>query len=38
MRVFGYAGGLTPASRLAGPETVVFDDVRELPDLGERPS
>ncbi|MFA7767897.1 HAD family hydrolase [Streptomyces sp. NPDC048723] len=33
MRAFGYAGGLTPAERLAGPGTVVFDDMRELPGL-----
>jgi HAD superfamily hydrolase (TIGR01509 family) len=33
MRAFGYAGGLTPAERLDGPGTVVFDDMRELPRL-----
>ncbi|MFB6807687.1 HAD family hydrolase [Streptomyces sp. NPDC056387] len=33
MRSFGYAGGLTPADRLAGPGTVVFTDMRELPAL-----
>jgi HAD superfamily hydrolase (TIGR01509 family) len=33
MRVFGYAGGLTPALRLAGPGTVTFDDMRALPEL-----
>jgi HAD superfamily hydrolase (TIGR01509 family) len=33
MRAFGYAGGLTSADRLAGPNTVVFDDMRELPAL-----
>ncbi|WKD30552.1 HAD family hydrolase [Streptomyces xanthophaeus] len=33
MRAFGYAGGLTPPERLAGPGTVVFDDMRELPAL-----
>jgi len=33
MRAFGYAGGMTPASRLEGPGTVVFDDMRELPEL-----
>jgi HAD superfamily hydrolase (TIGR01509 family) len=33
MRAFGYAGGLTPAERLAGPATVVFEDMRELPRL-----
>jgi HAD superfamily hydrolase (TIGR01509 family) len=33
MRAFGFAGGLTAAERLAGPGTVVFDDMRELPGL-----
>ncbi|MFI9719656.1 HAD family hydrolase [Streptomyces sp. NPDC052396] len=33
MRSFGYAGGLTPADWLAGPDTVVFDDMRKLPAL-----
>jgi HAD superfamily hydrolase (TIGR01509 family) len=33
MRAFGYAGGLTPADRLAGPATVVFHDMAELPAL-----
>ena len=33
MRAFGYAGGLTPAHRLGGLGTVVFDDMRELPGL-----
>jgi HAD superfamily hydrolase (TIGR01509 family) len=33
MRVFGYAGGLTPADRLEGEATVVFVDMRELPRL-----
>ncbi|MQS11669.1 HAD family hydrolase [Streptomyces kaniharaensis] len=33
MRAFGYAGGLTPADRLAGPGTVVIDDMRKLPEL-----
>ncbi|QKG25297.1 HAD family hydrolase [Actinomadura verrucosospora] len=41
MRVLGYAGGLTPAEWLEGPDTVVFDDMRELPRLlaaaGEAP-
>jgi HAD superfamily hydrolase (TIGR01509 family) len=36
MRAFGYAGGLTPADRLAGADTVVFDDMRELPRLLRR--
>ena len=33
MRVLAYAGGLTPAARLTGPDTIVFDDMRELPSL-----
>jgi HAD superfamily hydrolase (TIGR01509 family) len=33
MRAFAYAAGLTPAARLAGPATVVFDDMRALPGL-----
>jgi HAD superfamily hydrolase (TIGR01509 family) len=33
MRALGYAGGITPASWLAGPGTVVFDDMSRLPDL-----
>ncbi|MER7465897.1 HAD family hydrolase [Streptomyces sp. NPDC097981] len=33
MRSFGYAGGLTPASHLAGPGTVLFTDMRDLPGL-----
>lgn len=33
MRAFGYAGGVTPPERLAGTNTVVFHDMRELPDL-----
>ncbi|MEW2416543.1 HAD family hydrolase [Streptomyces sp. NPDC046866] len=33
MRAFGYAGGLTPAERLAGRDTVVFHDMRDLPAL-----
>ena len=33
MRVFGYAGGLTPADRLEGEATEVFEDMRELPRL-----
>ncbi|MFD7031166.1 HAD family hydrolase [Streptomyces sp. NPDC059917] len=33
MRSFGYAGGLTAAALLAGPGTVVFDDMGELPGL-----
>jgi HAD superfamily hydrolase (TIGR01509 family) len=33
MYVLGYAGGLTPAHVLEGPRTVVFDDMRKLPEL-----
>jgi HAD superfamily hydrolase (TIGR01509 family) len=33
MRVFGYAGGVTPAAALAGPATTVFDRMSELPAL-----
>ncbi len=37
MRAFGYFGGLTPEDWLAGDGTVVFDDMRQLPELlGER--
>ncbi|MFI6146514.1 HAD family hydrolase [Streptomyces sp. NPDC051109] len=33
MRAFGYSGGPSPAERLEGPGTVVFDDMRRLPEL-----
>ncbi len=33
MRVFAYCAGLTHPDRLVGPDTVVFDDMRELPRL-----
>jgi HAD superfamily hydrolase (TIGR01509 family) len=33
MRAFGYAGGLAPKGALAGPQTIVFEDMRKLPDL-----
>jgi len=33
MDVVGYAGGLTPAAVLEGPRTVVFESMRELPEL-----
>ena len=32
MRVIGYAGGLIAAEQLAGPDTVVIDHMRDLPD------
>lgn len=37
MRAFAYAGGLTPAHRLAGTGTVVFDDMHKLPALLAQP-
>jgi HAD superfamily hydrolase (TIGR01509 family) len=36
MDVLAYAGGVTPAPVLAGPGTVVFDDMRALPELIRR--
>ncbi len=33
MRAFGFAGGLTPAHQLAGPGTVLFGHMRDLPAL-----
>ncbi|MBG6136763.1 HAD superfamily hydrolase (TIGR01509 family) [Longispora fulva] len=33
MRVLGYAGGVTPAHWLEGPDTTLFDDMRTLPGL-----
>ena len=33
MRVFGYAGGVTPPDRLQGRGTIIFDDMRKLPAL-----
>ena len=33
MDVLGYAGGVTAADVLEGPRTVVFDDMRSLPEL-----
>ena len=33
MDVLGYAGGVTPGEVLAGPRTIVFDDMRLLPEL-----
>ncbi|MEU9029735.1 HAD family hydrolase [Streptomyces sp. NPDC048383] len=33
MRSFGYAGGLTAPEQLEGPDTIVFDDMRDLPGL-----
>jgi HAD superfamily hydrolase (TIGR01509 family) len=33
MRTLAFAGGLSPAGLLAGSNTIVFDDMRELPGL-----
>ena len=33
MRVLAFAGGLSPVPILDGPNTIVFDDMRELPGL-----
>lgn len=33
MKVFAYAGGVTPAEKLEGPGTTVFTNMRQLPDL-----
>jgi HAD superfamily hydrolase (TIGR01509 family) len=33
MRALAYGGGVTPPERLAGPGTIVFEDMRELPAL-----
>ena len=33
MRSLGFAGGLTPASWLEGPGTIVFDDMADLASL-----
>jgi HAD superfamily hydrolase (TIGR01509 family) len=33
MRVLAFAGGLSPAELLDGPNTLVFEDMRELPQL-----
>jgi HAD superfamily hydrolase (TIGR01509 family) len=36
MFALGFAGGLTPAGLLEGPDTVVFEHMRELPGLLEK--
>lgn len=36
MRVLAFAGGLTSAANLDGPDTIVFEDMRELPGLLRR--
>jgi HAD superfamily hydrolase (TIGR01509 family) len=33
MRSFGYSGGVTSSGKLSGGGTVIFDDMRRLPDL-----
>lgn len=36
MRVLAFAGGVSPAELLDGPNTIVFEDMRELPRLLEQ--
>ena len=36
MRVLAYAGGLSPIALLDGPNTIVFEDMRDLPRLLDR--
>jgi HAD superfamily hydrolase (TIGR01509 family) len=36
MRVLAFAGGVTAAEQLKGSDTIVFDDMRELPSLLDR--
>ena len=33
MQVLAYAGGVTPVEKLSGPNTVVFEHMRDLPAL-----
>jgi beta-phosphoglucomutase-like phosphatase (HAD superfamily) len=33
MCAYAYVGGMIPADSLAGPNTVLFDDMRLLPEL-----
>jgi hypothetical protein len=33
MRALAFAGGLSPPELLEGPNTIVFEDMRELPRL-----
>jgi HAD superfamily hydrolase (TIGR01509 family) len=37
MRVLAFAGGLSPAALLDGPNTIVFEDMRRLPTLLDQP-
>jgi HAD superfamily hydrolase (TIGR01509 family) len=36
MRVLAFAGGITPPQLLEGPNTIVFEEMRELPSLLDR--
>jgi HAD superfamily hydrolase (TIGR01509 family) len=36
MRVLAFAGGLSPSELLDGPDTIVFEDMRDLPRLLDR--
>lgn len=36
MRVLAYAGGVTPAAKLRGPDTILFEHMSELPGLLKR--
>jgi HAD superfamily hydrolase (TIGR01509 family) len=38
MWAVGYAGGVTPAAALEGPQTIVFQDMRDLPRLALNPA
>jgi HAD superfamily hydrolase (TIGR01509 family) len=38
MAAFGYAGGVTPSHWLEGPGTVIFSDMRTLPELLVNPA
>jgi hypothetical protein len=38
MWAFGYGGGVTPAAALEGPQTIVFQDMRDLPRLALNPA
>jgi HAD superfamily hydrolase (TIGR01509 family) len=38
MRALAFAGGLTPGELLEGPDTIVFEDMRELPRFLDRSS
>jgi beta-phosphoglucomutase-like phosphatase (HAD superfamily) len=38
MDAYAFAGGVTPAERLAGPGVTVFADMADLPALISRPA